>query len=85
MLSELIVGIASWIFGSIEGLTTAVMLVFGAHYLRKASMVGAVLNNLGYFGAFLALLVVTGVVDIHPSALVGFVETAVRALAGVMP
>lgn len=85
MVAAAVVDIDSWVFGSIEGLTAAVMLVFGAHYPRKAALLGTLSNTLGHFGALFALLVVLGVVDTYPSALVGLAETAARALAGVVP
>ena len=84
MLAELIVHAVLWVFGSVQGLGTAVALLVAAHYLSKGTAIAIVFQNLKWFGVLLAALTVTGAVDVHPDVLVGLAKAGLSILMGLL-
>ncbi|MFC7047273.1 hypothetical protein ACFQH6_19360 [Halobacteriaceae archaeon GCM10025711] len=82
--AELVSGAIQWVFGSIEGLTMALTLAFFGWHTRKGAAVGGLFSNLGWYAILLALMVVLGVVDLHPGRLLTLAMSAMQSLTGVL-
>jgi len=84
MLEEALAGLLELVFGNVEGVSVAVTLFLAAHYLGKATMLGFLLQNLRVTASLLALLLVGGVIDIHPGVAIGLLEAGLNLVSGLL-
>jgi len=85
MLMDLIVAGLELIFGNIGGLSTAAALLVGYHYLGKTAMLGGVLTSLRGTALILGALVLSGAVELNPSALIGVGQALLEIAMGFLP
>ncbi|MBP1985936.1 hypothetical protein [Halolamina salifodinae] len=85
MLTELVVTAVEMTIGHIGGLSTAVGLLVGYHYLGKTAALGGVLSSLRGTVLILGGLVLAGAVEINPSALLAIGQTLLELGMGFLP
>ena len=84
MLTDAIVQLVGWAFGSIQGLGLTLTLVFLGFHTRKLARVGGFVTTLSWYLILLGVLVLTGVVTIHPGEAAGLVGRVLDLAMGVL-
>lgn len=82
MLEELLATVLELAFGNVQGLSVAVSLLVGAHYLGYAKSVVAVARNLRLVAVVVAAMMLTGVLDV--GEVMGLVSAGAGLLTGLL-